>query len=237
MTSRREHLLILAELHNGLSSTHALIAQELATLATLDSVAPNPPQPEPDTPDPDTPVTHMGRWIEPFKLTVCALAQRPDHAQPKNGLTYRLKDLFTTRDGSWDPSDKPGSIDLWARVRYLKPMNAPDYFDDAGAATHLFAAVIGLDGQLVRGQQIVFWSDGLGQLANPTYQKYITQYTKEKSGWCNLFMAPSSSYVPERGEAGPWCWCPAGASDVVVGAGLPARQHISTFAVWQAVRV
>lgn len=224
----------LAELHKGLATTYTLIANELEALA-LDSptVDPTPPQPEPEAPI----VRHIGSWIDPFHVSVCALAQRPDHAQSKNGLTYYLKDLFTTRDGAWEPSDKPGSVDLWARVRYLKPMNAPDYFDDAGASTHLFAAVIGLDGQLVRGQQIVFWSDGLGQLANPAYQKYITQYTKEKSGWCNLFMAPSSSYVPERGESGPWCWCPAGAADVVVGGGLPARQHISTFAVWQAVKV
>lgn len=228
MTSRRDHLLTLAELTNGLSKTYALIAKELEAF----KVALDCPTPE----DPN-PITHIGRWIEPFRITVCPLAQRPDHAQPKNGLIYRLQDLFTTRDGSWEPTDKPGSVDLWARVRYLKSMGASDYFDDAGAATHLFAAVIGLDGQLVRGQQIVYWSDGKDKLADATYQKYITQYTKEKSGWGNLFMAPSSAYVPERGESGPWCWCPAGASDVVCGGGLPARQHVSIFAVWQAVKV
>lgn len=231
MTSRRDHLRTLAEYHNQISATYALIAKELEALSDLDTVEPIPPQPEPN------PITHIGRWIEPFQITVCPLEKRPDHAKSKNGLIYRLKDLFTTRDGAWDPNDNPGSVELWARVRYLKPLGAPNYFDDAGASTHLFAAVIDLDGQLMRAQQIVYWSDGIDKLADATYQKYITQYTKEQSGWCNLFMAPSSSYVPERGESGPWCWCPAGASDVVCGGGLPSRQHISTFAVWQAVRV
>lgn len=231
MPSRREHLLTLAELNKGLAATYALIAEELEALIDLDEI-PIDPTPQPDDEDPQPAAQQrLGQWIAPLHLTVRRVQDRPDHPTPKNGIIYLLQDLFTTRDGSWEQSDKPGSIDGWA-VPYLTKN-----FDDAGAATHLFAAVIGLDGQLVSGQHIVFWSDGIDKLADPNYQKYITQYSKERSGWCNLFIAPSSSYAPERGESGPWCWCPAGASDVVCGGGLPNRLHISTFAVWQAVKV
>lgn len=224
MTSRREHLLTLAELTKGLAATYALIAEEFDALLALDDDSLPPDEESADH-------VRIGQWIAPLNITVCPIAQRPDQPVAKNGVKYQLKDLFTTANGSWDPSDKPGSIDPWAREQYLTPL-----FSEAGAATHLFAAVIGLDGQLIHGKQIVFWSDGIDKLVDPNYQKYIFQYTNERSGWCNLFMAPSAGYTPERGEAGPWCWSPVGASDVIVGGGLPNRQHVSIFAVWQAVR-
>ncbi len=238
-TSRRESLLTLATLHGDLAATHRLIAEEYQALAESEGdtqTTPDPPDPI-DPIKPPTPVRlRLGQWVDKMRIRICGIQERPDRPQAKNGIKYFITDVFTTRDGAWEPSGVLGSVDQWARDTYLRPFNAPDYFDDAGAATHLFAAVIGLDGKLIRGQQIIFWSDGLGKLADPTYQKYVTQYTKEKSGWCNLFMSPSASFVPERGESGPWCWCPPGASDVLVGGGLPARQHVSTFAVWQAVR-
>lgn len=194
---------------------------------------------EPPVEPPTTPalVVRAGRWIEPMRLSVVLAHERPDRPQSKDGVVLVLKDLFTTRDGSWEPSAAFGSVDQWARESYLKPSGHPDYFDDAGASTHLFGAVIGLDGRLQRHHALYFWSDGFAKLADPTYTGYRTIHTKEKSGWANLFMAPSSSYVPERKESGPWCWCPHGAADVVCGGGLPSRHHISTFAVWQAVKV
>ena len=55
------------------------------------------------------------------------------------------------------------------------------------------------------------------------------------SGWANLDIY--ARYDHTRGERGPWCWCPAGAADVVTGGGLPGMGwHVSTFAVWQAER-
>lgn len=192
----------------------------------------------PPTTPPDPPTLldgRIGRWIDPMRVGVIRTHNRPDAPNLQNGVRYALTDLFTTRDGNWEPSNAFGSVDTWAREKYLKPLGHPAYFDDAGGATHLFAAIIGLDGQLLRGQQIVFWSDGLAKLADVTYQGYITQYTKERSGWANLPLSPSSNYIPDRGETGPWCWCPSGAADVVVGGGLPANQHVSIFAVWQAV--
>lgn len=177
-----------------------------------------------------------GDWIDHFKVTVKRAEERPD--QPGGDIVYRLTDLFTTRDGSWEPQPgHMGSIPQWARDKYLRPSDADDYFDDAGGDTHLFARVLDLDGKpLIDRDLICYWSDGFHQLGNPNYKGYTLMTPKEKSGWANLAMSDGSGFVPERNEHGPWCWCPQGAADVVVGGGLPANHHISYFAVWQAER-
>jgi hypothetical protein len=69
------------------------------------------------------------------------------------------------------------------------------------------------------------------------YRDYTTLYSAPKSGWANLPMVGSSGYALERGESGPWCWCPMGAAEVVCGGGMPNHEHISTFAVWQMFKL
>jgi len=157
--------------------------------------------------------------------------ERPD--KPAGDIVYRVKDIFTTRDGSWEVSSNPGSVNQWARDEYLRPWGAADYFDDAGADHHLFARVLDLNGNPVKERDsILYWSDGFNKLGDPNYTGYVKQTPKEKSGWSNAVVF--SGYVPERQEHGPWSWCPRGAADVVVGGGLPANWHVSTFVVWQA---
>jgi hypothetical protein len=150
---------------------------------------------------------------------------------------YLLKDVFTTINGSWEVTDERWSVPQWARETYLKPFGADDYFDDAGADRHLFAAVIGLDGELLRLKEVIYWSDGFENVNNPEYDGYVFRETKEKSGWINIPIGPGSSYVPERGESGPWCWMPTGGSETICGGGLPSNHHVSTFAVWQKVKL
>ena len=200
-----------------------------------------PPPPEPVTP-PTTPPPHeverrISEWIPFYNAGIKPLLARPDliPGRPQGDVLYIVKDVFTTRDGSWEPASLPGSVPQWARDSYLKPLGAPDYFDDAGGNHHLFAAVIGLDGQLVRGQEFIFWSDGFEQLGNADYEGYVRRLSKERSGWANIITGPGSSFVPERNESGPWCWAPVGAAEVVCGGGLPANHHISFFVVWQAI--
>ena len=178
----------------------------------------------------------LSDWVEPLNIDIKALEERPDNPDPDGEIVYLVKDIFTTYNGSWEPGDGFASVPQWARDDYLKPWGAPDYFDDAGADHHLFAAIIGLDGELMREQDIQYWSDGFDKLGDPDYDGYIHRNTKRQSGWANIPMGPSSSYVPERGESGPWCWAPSGAAEVVCGGGMPAKQHVSTFVVWQAVR-
>ena len=174
------------------------------------------------------------KWIPEFNIAARTVAERPD--QPDEDVVYILKDLFTTRNGSWEPSDESGAVPKWAKDDYLKTFGAPDYFDDAGGDHHLFAAVIGLDGKLMRNKEIRFWSDGFPELGNPAYDRYVVTDTKNPSGWASTVIGPGSSFAPELGESGPWCWMPSGMSEVVCGGGLPSDQYTSTFAVWQAVR-
>lgn len=177
----------------------------------------------------------VGDWAKNFGVRVVPSEQRPDN--PPGDIVYRVKDIFTTRDGSWEPSDQPGARPQWARDTYLRPWGAPDYFDDAGGDHNLFARVLDLDGQPVKRQDLIIcWSDGLHLLGRPDFDQFIkmTMTPKEKSGWGNQPIW--NSFSPERGEVGAWCWCPRGAADVVVGGGLPNNWHVSWFAVWQAER-
>ena len=183
-----------------------------------------------------------GSWVKTLNLQIKATGERPDML-PAGDYVYLIKDIFTTRDGSWDPSSVYGSVDQWARDAYLKPFGDPEYFDDAGADHHLFAAILDKDGKLLKNMDMLYWSDGFAQLGNPAYSGYVMgsdgfRYprTKDRSGWANIIMSESSNYVPERGESGPWCWTPYGLpAEVICGGGMPAKQHISVFAVWQAV--
>jgi hypothetical protein len=176
----------------------------------------------------------VGDWIQPLRISVKRAEERPDN--PQGDIVYRVKDLFTTRDGSWEPRPgHMGAVPQWARDAYLRPWSAPDRFDDAGGDHHLFARVLDLNGKPVTDQDLVlYWSDGFHRLGDANYRGYARMTPKQHSGWANLVMSGGSSYVPERNEHGPWCWCPRGAADVVVGGGMPANHHISIFAVWQA---
>ena len=41
-------------------------------------------------------------WAQKFNLAVKRCEERPDH--PQGEIVYRVKDVFTTLLGSWDPS-------------------------------------------------------------------------------------------------------------------------------------
>ena len=177
----------------------------------------------------------LSDWIKKFNIVVVPCEERPD--KPAGEVVYRLKDLFTTCEGKWDPSGDMGSLPQWARDAYLRPWGAPDCFDDAGGAQHLFARVLDQEGKPVKTQDLIMgWSDGFPLLGQPNFAQYITMTMtpKEKSGWGNQPIW--NKYYPEEGQRGAWCWCPRGACDVVWGGGLPNGHHISTFAVWQAER-
>ncbi len=172
-------------------------------------------------------------WVDKFNYAVKSCEDRPDH--PRGDIVYRVKEIFTTLLGSWEPSSGYGAIPQWARDAYLKPWGAADYFDDAGADHSLFALVLDLDGKPVKtGELVRFWSDGFSRLGDASYRDYAHVTPKPGSGWARLDIY--NNFVPERGEQGAWCWCPEGAADVVVGGGLPNNHHVSTFVVWQAER-
>lgn len=149
--------------------------------------------------------------------------------QPSSGATprYRVKDVFTTYNGSWEVGDHdpPYGIEQWARDAYLS-----SNFDDAGADHHLFGMLMAKGGTVLTGANFKFgtpqWGDDNDALIP----------AKRHSGWANIALYPSSSFSPERGERGAWAWHPFGMNaEIVSGGGLPNRHHISTFAVWQEV--
>jgi hypothetical protein len=191
---------------------------------------------EPGEEEPGKPILErrLSPWIASYNIRIKTLAERPK--LPEEEVVYLIKDIFTTRWGSWEPTDEPGSVPQWARDAYLKPTGDPDFFDDAGGDHHLFAAAIGLDGKLERLREFLYWSDGFEMINDPTYNAYVRRLTKERSGWANIIIGPGSNFSPEQGESGPWCWTPSGAAEVICGGGLPNNNHISTFVVWQAVR-
>lgn len=136
---------------------------------------------------------------------------------------YRVKDIFTTHDGSWEVGDKPEpyGIEQWARG-YLTSQ-----FDDAGAEHHLLAAVLDRAGNLISNLEINY--------GTPAHEgNDSTQRTKSHSGWANIPIFDSSSFSPEAGERGSWAWAPPG-GEIVMGGGLPNRHHVSTFVVWQEI--
>jgi hypothetical protein len=152
-------------------------------------------------------------WAKAFGVRVERVMVQP------GAVVYRVKDIFTTRDGAREPSSVPGSIPAWARDAYMTST-----FDDAGAATHLFGAIE--NGGLAPGVPFRFWTHA--DDANHTNQ------TTKRSGWANLPMSPDANFVPDRGEVGPWAWKPLPyPADTVIGGGLPQRWHVSTFAVWE----
>lgn len=168
-------------------------------------------------------MARISEWAQEFNVTI-----QPATGKPGETI-YRLKDLFTTRDGSWETSGKPGSVPQWARDAYLKPMNHPQYNDDGGADHHLFGAIAHSDRLQPHGS-IRYWT--FNDNGNQTVQRV------KLHGWANVVMWSSSAFVPDRGERGPWAWQPAGVNaDVVVGGGMPSNWHVSFFAVWEPFTV
>jgi hypothetical protein len=136
------------------------------------------------------------------------------------GGHWRLKDLFTTANGSWeiDPH-KDFGIEQWARDAYLSR-----YFDDAGGDHHLFARFEDKDGN-----------------ALPVVCEFRTHDISDtrdtslkKSGWQNIPLFGGSSFDPDIMQQGPWTWGPLDEPETyVLGGGLPWRHHVSSFAVFQ----
>lgn len=133
---------------------------------------------------------------------------------------YKVTDRFTTRDGSWEPTGEPYSITPEMAAKY------GDNFPEKGAATHLFAKIVG------------------GPIGHAAFTKGIRFFTRdeainaypeaEASGWAHEPLTNSSAYNPDRGETGWWNAQVVGApSEVAEGLGLPYGWHVSNFVVFE----
>ena len=159
-----------------------------------------------------------------LNLQVVSFEQRPDAARWQGGPIYRVKDVFTTRDGSWEVRDTPGSIDQWAKDAYWSGAK----FDGAGGDHNFFILALDEAGQPIPGKGLLFWQGEMTADFKPSDPR-----TAKQDGSENIPVF--GSYIPERGEHGSWSGAALGKSDVLVGVGMPANWHISTFLVLQAV--
>lgn len=145
---------------------------------------------------------------------------------------YRVKDIFTTRNGSWEPSSVEGSIEPWARALYLRPFGAADYFDDGGGDHHLFGAIVEpVTSRTIKTGGIHYWTW-------TDDSNHVVQTVKTKSGWANNLMFnvynPDLDLNTGTGEKGAWACSPSTTipADIVLGAGMPFNWHVSFFATW-----
>lgn len=143
---------------------------------------------------------------------------------------FVLKSFFSTVNGSWEPdahSDLASwRVEPWARAKYLKALGAADYFDEAGADHHLFARVIGWDGQVLADMPVRYWTPG--------FEGNDVVYRAKRSGWSCHEVYQSSVFHPAQGRRGVWAWQPDVVNaEALVGGGMPNGQHVSFFAVWQ----
>lgn len=122
----------------------------------------------------------------------------------------QLIDRWQTQDGQWTVDiSRPHGIDLLHSQRYR-----PEDIPGAGAANHIM--VKAKPGDVVH--------------VNTTDGKNPSPYTVDSSGWANHPMAHSSSYVPSRGEQGPWIVWVNGV-EIARGIGLPDGAHVATWLI------
>lgn len=129
---------------------------------------------------------------------------------------YHKTDQWTTQDGELYPSDKPYAIDQ----EHADKM-AQEQIDGAGCAICFF---IKLEGGSDRTVHYV------------TTAGYVEEHDIDSKGWAHISMYnPGSGYNPKN-NVGPWtATAKQSPSEAVGGVGLPAGNHVSTFAVltWQ----
>jgi len=170
-------------------------------------------------------ITRKGTWIDRLKQTIMPFEQRPDAARWQGGPIYRLRDVFTTLLGSWEPGDtRRGAIDQWAASEYWSGQK----FEGAGGDHNFFIMVLDEAGKPMPAKGILFWQGPMTATFTPSDPR-----NTKTDGTENIPIF--GSYVPERGEQGSWSGAVLGKSDVLVGIGMPANEHVSTFAVFQAV--
>lgn len=144
-----------------------------------------------------------------------------------SGQVYRIRDIFTTRDGKWDVDGAPGGIEQWARDTYLKPFGAPDYFDDAGGDHHMFGGVYNEEHRNMENNAVIHywtWTDDANHVDTPV---------KVKSGWANVLMFNKFDHT--KGTQGAWAWKVKSdiPSDIIKGGGMPGMGwHVSYFVSW-----
>jgi hypothetical protein len=166
-----------------------------------------------------------GQWVDQLGLEIVPFEARPDRGRFTSGPYYRLKEVFTTREGSWEPGGNLlGSIDAWAVEEWWQGAK----WKGAGGARHSFIMVLDEQGQPMKGKGLYWFKGAMTPNFDPSDKRDAWD-----DGTENIPLY--DSYMPERGERGSYSCSTVGRADVLVGLGLPGNLHTSVFAVWQAV--
>ena len=100
-----------------------------------------------------------------LNMRVVRAEDRPDQDRwPDKGTVLRLKDAWSTVNGSWDNVGQKWALPQWARDDYLKPFNSPEYIQAGGADHHVLGCRLGPNGERLPGAGMIFGSDGLARL-------------------------------------------------------------------------
>jgi hypothetical protein len=181
-----------------------------------------PPVEPPEVPPMDV---KLGSYVDGFNLKIVPFEQRPDAAHWKDGPYYRIREVFTTRDGSWEPSSNPGSIDQWAADEWHSGAD----WKGAGGTNNFFIKVLDKDGKPLAGKGLYYWQGPM--TADPSKLTNVNQKITWQTGDENLPVW--DYYNPGLGEMGKWSGTTVGRSDVLMGVDLPYKWHVSTFVVMQ----
>lgn len=164
-----------------------------------------------------------------MRLTTNELEVNPDYFQNANERLV-LAEVFTSINGSWEPSTIY-SVPAWARRKYLKPINDPEYHDSAGGDHHIFVGVFHPDAREshyrdipVSNMNVMFYYDK----TNPIFRQ------TGRHGWANIPI--NGNYYPSEGQCGPWTALAVNGSHSVSCIGLPANNHVSTYLVYHLIQ-
>jgi len=96
----------------------------------------------------------------------------------QTALFYVVKHIFTTRDGSWEPSEQPGSIPVWASQTYADPLQWQTLSNTENNHC-LFGAVVGPHGDFMPTETMQLGAHGL---SSPQVPSKASEYLNQ-SGW------------------------------------------------------
>lgn len=128
---------------------------------------------------------------------------------PEENYEFRLRKLFITVNGDWEPTPTWAKEFLW------------NYFPEAGGDHNVYGLCMEEDGSYIRNSSFTLsWNGG------------TDVRTPEASGWANI---PIFDGYNPASETGGYTWA-VQRGNPVYGLGLPNNQHVSFFAVWVRVR-
>ena len=153
-------------------------------------------------------------WFDDLNLSIKGDRRAPGSARGRRRLRRqgRIHDRQRLMDRR---APTLYGIPAWAKAAYENPA----ILMELQKTKHLYAAVLDGNGQLVKGQAVVFWPSGFANLPAPDTSNSRT--TQDNTGWATwTLFSPGSDYDPEQ----------RGSRAVVLGARQELRKSCAAVA-------